>query len=530
MSRTYDDQPGGALIRAHLYLLLLIVTIYSNTLYAGWHFDDRHSIVDNVKIHITDVKPSTLWTAIEHPDKEQLWRPFSYLTFALNWYLGQNEVIGYHIVNILLHLAGSFILFHALIDIFRSSVMRERVSDVDAYNISLLAALLWTINPIHTQAVTYIVQRMTLLAGLWYICGIFFYLRARLAKHRRTRYFFHGLCFLSWLLGLASKENAITLPLGLVLVEAAFFRHRNDVRARKRGFIVFTALSAVVGTLGLLLYFGDNPSAILSGYSDRYFTPLERLITQPRVLLFYLSQIFYPHPGRLSIEHDFVISTSLAVPWTTIPAILIVLSLIIVSIVMLNRYPLVCFAVLFFSLNHAIESSIIPLEIIFEHRNYLPSMFLFAPIAAAIVMQLKNWRRRSTLYSLTFNVLIVSVIVFFGSATFFRNRVWADEVSLWSDAREKAPSMHRPVHNLAMALYDRNDQLENALRLYKLADGLTMHKHPHRAWLNSNIANIHYRSGRLQQAEIYYRKALKILPKNEYFVYRLAETYVNWKD
>ena len=191
-----------------------------------------------------------------------------------------------------------------------------------------------------------------------------------------------------------------------------------------------------------------------------------------------------------------------------------------------SRYPLVCFAVLFFFLNHAIESSIIPLEIIFEHRNYLPSMFLFAPIAAAIVVQLKNWRRRSTLYSLTLSVFIVSVIVFFGSATFFRNRVWADEVSLWSDAREKAPSMHRPVHNLAMALYDRNDQLENALRLYQIADGLTMHKRSHRAWLNSNIANIHYRSGRFQQAEIYYRNALKILPKNEFFVFRLAETYV----
>ena len=523
MNRTYDGQPGTAVIRAQLLLLLLVVSVYSNTFNAEWHFDDRHSIIDNPKVQISEITIQSLSRAIEHPDSDRLWRPLSYLTFALNWYFGQNNVFGYHLLNILIHLFTALILYHAIRLMHRSPALQDIPVD-KTLDISLLAATLWAIHPIQTQAVTYIVQRMTLLAGLWYICGIFCYLMARLANYRRDKYLFSGLCFLSWLLGVASKENAIMLPLGLVLVEAAFFRRRNEVRARKRCLIVFTALGVVIGVFALLLYFGDNPSAILSGYSDRYFTPWERLITQPRVLLFYLSQIVYPHPGRLSIEHDFVISSSLAVPWTTIPAIFVVLGLITVSVVKLGRYPLVCFAVLFFFLNHAIESSIIPLEIIFEHRNYLPSMFLFLPIAAAVVMKLDHCRHRAFVYCLPLCVIIVSVIVSFGSATFFRNLVWADEVTLWSDARKKAPSMHRPVHNLSMALYDINGQIDNALRLYNIADGLKMHKRSHRALLNSNIANIYYRTGRYQQAETYYRKALIITPKNEFFVYRLAET------
>ena len=189
MNQSNACQSRPKVYSAYALLLFLVFLVYSNTFHAGWHFDDRNSIVDNPKIHITDVKPSTLRTAIEHPEKEQLWRPLSYLTFASNWYLGQKKVIGYHLVNILIHLAGALILFHALIDIFEPRSLRGYpVVMPITYRFS--RRFCRTINPIHTQAVTYIVQRMTLLAGLSYICGIFFYLRARLTKHRRARYLF----------------------------------------------------------------------------------------------------------------------------------------------------------------------------------------------------------------------------------------------------------------------------------------------------------------------------------------------------
>ena len=247
-------------------------------------------------------------------------------------------------------------------------------------------------------------------------------------------------------------------------------------------------------------------------------------MTQPRVLLYYLTQIFFPHPARLSIEHDFAISTSLIHPWITLPAILFVIVLIFGAVSKIQRRPLLCFALLFFFINHAIESSFVPLEMAFEHRNYLPSMFLFAPVAAGVLWLLNRYKKRQPfLYWVVFG-LGICLISSFGIATYLRNKVWSSEVSLWSDARRKAPSMHRPVHNLAMALYDNNGRLDEALKLYLRADNLKMHRRSHRAWLYGNIANIHYRTGRYDLAETYYQKAHEIAPKKAFLRYRLAET------
>jgi len=512
--------------RAFIFLFVLALLVYSNTFHAGWHFDDHHSIVDNDKIHISEISLSSLTRAIQHPDTQRIWRPLVYLSFALNWYLGQSDVFGYHIVNILLHFVTAFILFHTLLSLFKTPVMRGKTSTNDAYHISLLAAVLWAVNPVQTQSVTYIVQRMTLLAALFCIGGIFFYLRARLIKQPRYRYLFFTLCVISWLLALASKENAILLPLGLILVEAAFFKNLSDFHTLKRYLLFFAAGTLLIGIFGIVIFLGKNPLAIFTGYSDRFFTPWERLMTQPRVLLYYLTQIFFPHPARLSIEHDFAISTSLIHPWITLPAILFVIVLIFGAVSKIQRRPLLCFALLFFFINHAVESFIVPLEIAFEHRNYLPSMFLFAPVAAGAVWLMNRYCKRQPFPYWVIFGLGICLISSFGIATYLRNKVWSSEVSLWSDARRKAPSMHRPVHNLAMALYDNNGRLNEALKLYLRADNLKMHRRSNRAWLYSNIANIHYRTGRYDLAETYYQKAYEIAPKKEFFRYRLAETLI----
>jgi uncharacterized membrane protein len=118
------------------------------------------------------------------------------------------------------------------------------------------------------------------------------------------------------------------------------------------------------------------------------------MLTEPRIVLFYLSQIFYPVPGRLSIVHDVQLSRSLLEPWTTLPAILVVLGLIGFGIWQLRKRPMLSFAVLFFFLNHTVESSIIGLELIYEHRNYLPSLFLFAPVAMGLQYLVDHFRHQ----------------------------------------------------------------------------------------------------------------------------------------
>ena len=175
---------------------------------------------------------------------------------------------------------------------------------------------------------------------------------------------------------MGSKENAILLPATLLLLEFTFFQDWSQPAVRRRFSYVLSSCLCVLLIGGWL--FSSGKLDPLLDYSNRLFTPWERLLTQPRIVLFYLSQIFYPVPGRLSIVHDVELSRSLFDPWTTLPAIFGVLALICFGVWQMRKRPMLSFAVLFFFLNHVIESSVIGLELIFEHAIiYPPCSFLF---------------------------------------------------------------------------------------------------------------------------------------------------------
>ena len=231
-----------------ILLFLLTLTIYSNSLNASWHLDDYSSIVDNTKVQIAHLTPALLFQAMQHPERTSYWRPLSFLTFALNWYIGQNAVIGYHLVNILIHLLTAFLIFLSMGCLLETPVLRGKYTE-STYFISLLTAVLWAANPIQVQAVTYIVQRMTVLAGLFCIAGIFCYLKARLTAKRRHRTYFLIATTVFWLLGMASKENAVILPLILVLLEIIFFKNIDEVKTHKR--VLTAGVSAIVVVVGI---------------------------------------------------------------------------------------------------------------------------------------------------------------------------------------------------------------------------------------------------------------------------------------
>ena len=219
---------------------------------------------------------------------------------------------------------------------------------------------------------------------MFYILSLYCFIKARLEPLKKYRRIFFLCCGLSFLLGIGSKENAVTLPIALGLIEVLFFQDLNDRRARKICFGGLIAGAILIFVSGAFIFFNGNPVSLLKGSSFRLFSPIDRLMTEPRVVVFYLSQIFYPIISRYSIEHDIVVSTSLFEPWTTLPGIILVFSLIGIGLSQMRKRPILSFAILFFFLNHLIESSIIPLELVFEHRNYLPSLFLFLPVAVAV--------------------------------------------------------------------------------------------------------------------------------------------------
>jgi len=499
----------------------LIFLIYSNTLDASWHLDDYQNITHDARLHLNDLTLDSLWNAtISFLQNPRDARPLSRLTFTVNWYFGQDDPFGYHLVNISVHVLTAFFLFLTLADLLKLADTAGAVHQ-QRYLIALLSAILWSFNPIQTQAVTYIVQRMAALATMFYILGIYLYIKGRTSDIPLKKALLFLCCFLSAVCAIASKENAATLPIALVLVEFLFFQ--NLIHKRTRNIFLGTTIAAglaIVGFGGLIFFRGDFQS--LLNYNFRYFSPLERLLTEPRVILYYLSQIFYPVPTRLSIEHDIAVSTSLFNPWTTLPAIIMFCCFVGIGLLYIRRRPILSFAILFFSLNHAIESSIIGLELVFEHRNYLPSLFLFVPVAIGIIGLLDYCREKNKLVHRAIITCVILIIAGFGTGTYIRNLAWQSEKSLWEDAITKAPNSGRAWHNLALSYYVPTGQFEKAMVLYRKALTLEKNNIHQESIIYSNMAASYHYRGDYKRAAQYWTKALNIQSNNHRVKYLLC--------
>ncbi|MEJ2640633.1 MAG: hypothetical protein P8010_13750, partial [Desulfosarcinaceae bacterium] len=341
---------SAILRRRHLgYFLMvaLIFIVYANSFEASWHFDDYHNIVFNSKLHLSDLKVSSLIdTLFADPFvQDKLYRPIACLTFGLNWYAGQDNVFGYHVVNLLIHCLSAILLMQTMLLLFRTPILSKCYPSGEApYCIALLAATLWAVHPIQTQAVTYIVQRMAALAGMFYIAGLYCFLKGRLqADSRRALFWFAG-AGMAFLLSLGSKENGVIFPLGVLMMEVTLFRPRLFSSTRSR-WVLATGISVVVliGVVAALHVSEETLNTFFHGYERRFFNHAERLMTEFRVLVYYLYQIAYPNPASLNLSHDFAVSTGLLSPWTTLPSFVLIFGILWSSWYFLPRFPLLCF-------------------------------------------------------------------------------------------------------------------------------------------------------------------------------------------
>ena len=519
-------------IRIFFLLFALICLIYSNTLNASWHFDDEPNILLNPSLHLTNFHLKSLAeTFISRSDwsAPKLYRPISCFTLALNWYFGQDDPTGYHLVNIGIHIITAFFLFLVLLQIMQL-ITTSKEENSKKYFVALLAATLWATAPIQTQAVTYIVQRMASLAAMFTILAIYSYLKARTEK-KSIRW--SALTFLFFLAGIGSKENAIMLPASLLFLEFSFFRHH--LSNKKIGWIaVASSITLLLGLLAAHFLLGRNIlnifdlSRLIDSYEGRSFTLHERILTEPRIVLMYLSQIFIPLVSRLSLVHDIQLSTSLFTLWTTLPAIITIFILIGLSIFFLKKHPLFCFPVLFFFLNHIIESTILPLELIFEHRNYLPSFFLFLPISFLIGQAIYTPNKFSSVGRFAIATGTVCFLILFGQATYTRNFTWANENTLWKDATEKAPNSARAANFMGRWLKKKK---KNNEALYYYQRGLQTAEFdpsPKVSILTAigGITSIYYDSGQYEKAIFYLNQGLKIEEKDQYCLTKRAQSYI----
>jgi tetratricopeptide (TPR) repeat protein len=491
-------------------LSVLVFAVYSNTFDAAWQFDDFPNIVDRKAIHLSELSWPKIKAALVD-DRGVPQRPVSCFSLAMNYYFDKEEVGGYHVVNIFIHLLTSVFLFLFIYEALGRPVFKSRWMPY-RYPLAFLATLLWSLNPIQTQAVTYIVQRMTSLAGMFTIISLYLYLKARTSPGPRRRVFFYLLCGLSALLAMGSKENAFMIPVSIYAVELILLRDPSHPGASKRFQTATIAPAIGLAICFVLAFLLVGNQSLLAGYERRTFTWTERLLTQPRVLLFYLSLIYYPAPTRLSIDHDFFLSSSLIHPPSTLPSIVLIAGLVASAVYFSKALPFVSFSILFFFLNHLIEASFLPLEIIFEHRNYVPSMFLFVPVSMLICYgiyeaPLKPWTKKAIV------LFVLFFLIAFGHGTFVRNMIWKTEESLWMNAAEIAPALWRPWHNLGK-YYAVNQSHELALSHYVKALSKNIHPNENdKKMTHYNMGHLYQSLGDKEKAFFHYLQAEKIDPR-----------------
>ena len=520
-SLSFDREAAFAFVA----LLVTLLLVYSNSFLGDWHFDDFHNIVDNRCVHIQsldELSQSFYGLSCDGADR-RISRPLAFATFALNYHLGGADVQGYHIVNFAIHFSAAFFLFLLIRATLTLPAMQERYGSI-AYPVSLLSSFLWAASPLQVHAVSIIVQRMASLAGLAYVASLYFYVRARTANTGQYRIAFYFLCGVSALAAFATKENTAVLPLTFLLYDLIFIQRISAVSAKRA--LKWSVLPiAVVAVLGLLY----TDFAVVRGTYEagvRPFSPIERLLTQTRVFFLYVSLLLYPIPSRLTFLHDIEISRTIFDPWTTFVAIVGIVLCPLFAVVKARRYPLLSFAVLFFILNHLVEGTVIPLELIFEHRNYIPSMFFFVPVAFGMLRCLDYFS-----YNGRFQYFIAGglalLLAFQGHITFERNDVVRSDVHLWLDNVRKAPGLSRPHINLAKHYYEAG-MYEEAMRELKTAEELNRDSNLRQIGLASYNMGIYflYQKKDVDQAERQFIKALERYPGHPSAIVGLATVHL----
>ena len=495
-----------------LAIIILVLSVYSNTFNASWHFDDDQNIRELGSMRLNKL----CWPEIKRTffnEQGAISRPVVRVTLALNYYFGKTNVFGYHLINISIHIIAAIFLFLLIYNTLNLPLLKDKYG-TDAYLIAFLATVFWAINPVQTQAVTYIVQRMASMAGMFHIMSMYFYLKGRTSQQSRLKVAHFILCFICALCAFGSKENTAMLPFSIFLFDLLLIQGITRENIRKNAW-VFLALILIPLALALVLkgpsFF--NPQELLSSYGPRPFNLVQRLLTEPRIILFYISLLLYPMPTRLSICHDIDISQSLIDPPMAIIALFLIVSVLIVALIKCKKWPLICFCIMFFFLNHLIEGSVFPLELIFEHRNYIPSMLFFVPIAILLSRGIRHFSYKKTMKLIMIS-FVVLLIIGIGNSTFLRNFVWKTDGTLWADAVEKAPELIRPHLNLGN-FYSSVGMTENAIVEYKAAILKTSSVNKTDKYLNYyNIGLEHQHMGNYDKALRYYQVTEKNYPSH----------------
>ena len=362
-------------------IAILTLIVYSNTFHASFHFDDTPQIVENYQIRNLDNLLDIL--------KGQ--RGLAMATFAINYAIGGLNVMGYHIVNLTIHIMNGIMVYFLVFITLHGVLGTDLKSVPKAKRIAIYTALLFAVHPIQTQAVTYIVQRMEILASMFMLIALLLFIKAVKTSMITMRVFLYGIIAVSYILGFYSKEIAITLP-ALVFIYDYCFLAEGDfkkIMARMPLYFVLLAMLAFFTTrtlTGLQETPGESASA---GFGVQSITSNEYLFTQFNVIWTYLRLLILPINQNL--DYDYPVAKSIF-ELPTFLSFVGILLILVSAFYLLTPYAsrfthygrLIAFFILWFFVILSPTSSFIPIiDVIFEHRLYLASVGFFVLLSLA---------------------------------------------------------------------------------------------------------------------------------------------------
>lgn len=484
--------------------------IYSSSFAGQFVFDDWLQILSNGRIR-------SIW-----PPWDLLLgstRPVGVVSFALNYAVHGTHLWGYHLVNLTIHLTATLVLYGIVRRTLSRGDLASRYTTV-SQGLALAVALIWMAHPLQTQSVTYIVQRMESLAGLFYLLTLYGFLRAQDANRPGRWYVASVICCA---LGLGTKEIVATAPLVVLWYDRVFVASSwSEILKRRK--LYYLALAGTWGVLaGLMVWhagrYVDSGLLVVRGV-----TPLEYALTQPSVILHYLRLAFWPQGQCLDYSWP-PARTALQIA----PSALILAGLLALTVWCIFRRPAWGFVGAWFFLILAPTSSVVPIrDLAFEHRMYLP---LAAVVVVAVIggHQLLEWILSRLSFASTWRRgievgLAALMLAGLGYATHVRNQVYASGVAMWRDVVQKAPYNPRAHNNLAFALYLEGRYDEAALE-YREA----LRRFPGYVYAHVNLGVLLVRQGKLDDAVKQFRRAIELDPTDARAHLNLANTLAQQK-
>lgn len=459
-----------------LFLIFLLTFVaYFPSLFVPFYLDDLDSIVNNPTFNNGNVGVILQAYGL---------RAVGYLSLYGNYLISPDNTLGYHIVNISIHLLNGLVIYklcYVICDFLKVPVNKSVV---------LIVLAVWLLHPLNTQAVTYIVQRLASLATLFTLFSLLCYL------YWRTSYkpIWIVLSTISFALAIFTKQNVVFLPLFIFLVEITFSSSKIKQKLFVFSLLLFFSFALLYPFMTEFLQKID-----LATREIKTITRLDYFNTQLFVHWLYLKKFLLIEPLTLTIDVD-LIKDEVAIFWSYLLHTLILLS----AWLLRKRYKLITFSVLFFYTAHLVESSLIPItDLAFEHRTYMANIalsFIFVALLKQLIMKLK-------LPDKVFVGISCVVIIFLAITTFYRNQLWQQPKAFFEHDFQQAPNNPRNLEVIGQ-YYAKNGELDNAVDL--LSKSLNINFKKGRLTVSSvtNLMKVYTEQGNYQGAVITGQKSM----------------------